>query len=361
MKHLKVIVSVLIVLALNGVPAVMLAQTAAQQPGSKAGTKTPGGNQPQLAPVIESIEALPEGYELGPGDSIDIAVDDAPELSRSYRIDKNGEFTMKFVGRVKASGKTPDGLAAMIAESLRGDYLSDPNVTISVKRLNMHLFYVQGAVNRAGAFPIDGKPDLLKLLSLAGGLSENHGTTAYVIRQVKADESTAKKAEPSDENKADASQPPHLIDAPMYTFFTVNINGMFKGLGSQNMFLEPNDIVNIPVSDLFFVSGDVRAPGSFTLRDGTTVRQALAMAQGMKATARTSKGLIFRENPENGDRIQIKIDLGKVMAGKEPDQVIRPNDILIVPLNVEKAITYQFLNAAAFGIAMGLISRAIYY
>ena len=147
----------------------------------------------------------------------------------------------------------------------------------------------------------------------------------------------------------------------MYTFLTVNIKGMFNGLSDQNMYLEPGDIVNIPRFDLFFVSGDVRQPGSFPPRDGTTLRQAIALAQGLKSTASASKGIIFRENPENGQRMEIKVDIAKVMSGKKADEIIRPNDVVVVPFSTTKAITYQVLNAAVFGLMMGVISKAIYY
>src|SRR5262249_46642303 len=199
-------------------------------------------------------------------DVVDIQVDGASELSKSYRVDTAGEFNMRYVGRVKARGKSLDELATMIANSLRGDYLADPNVAVSVKHLNvnMHSFYVQGAVNRPGVFQVDGKPDLLKVLSLAGGLSVNHGTTAFIIRAIKpeAGESSAppKPVENKPSVEADAQRPdaPRLIEEkPKYTFYQVNINGMFKGLSNQNMYLEPGDIVNIPRSDVFFVSGDV--------------------------------------------------------------------------------------------------------
>ena len=43
------------------------------------------------------------------------------------------------------------------------------------------------------------------------------------------------------------------------------------------MFLEPGDTVNIPPTDVFFVAGEVNQPGSFPLKDGTTLRQAISL------------------------------------------------------------------------------------
>jgi polysaccharide export outer membrane protein len=362
MKVLKVLLTLLIVPSLVGpAPAALAQEKSVPQPAS------PPRPTVQNPTAAEPVDQLPEDYQIGAGDVLDILVDDAPELSRNYRVDSGGEFTMRYVGRVKAKGKSLDELASMIANSLRGDYLADPNVTVAVKQrnLNIHSFYVQGAVTRPGAIQTEGHPDLLKILSLAGGLADNHGTTAFVIRTIKPDDAqpaspaaASSTASPIDQQRPDA---PRLIEEkPKYTFYTVNINGMFKGLSEQNMYLEPGDIVNIPRFDLFFVAGDVRAPGSFQLRDGTTLRQAIALAQGLKATASASKGIIFRENPENGQRMEIKVDIGKVMSGKKADEIIRPNDVVVVPYSATKAITYQVLNSAVLGLMMGLISTAIY-
>jgi hypothetical protein len=91
------------------------------------------------------------------------------------------------------------------------------------------------------------------------------------------------------------------------------------------------------------------------------LRQAIALAQGLKSTASANKGIIFRENPENGQRLEIKVDIAGVMSGKKPDEVIRPNDVVVIPYSAKKAVIYQILNAAVMGLAVGLISRAIYY
>jgi protein involved in polysaccharide export with SLBB domain len=45
---------------------------------------------------------------------------------------------------------------------------------------------VQGAVRRAGLYQIEGQPSLLKLITIAGGLTENYGSTAFIIREISA-------------------------------------------------------------------------------------------------------------------------------------------------------------------------------
>jgi len=144
---------------------------------------------------------------------------------------------------------------------------------------------------------------------------------------------------------------------PQYELKTVNISGLYKGRIDQNVFIEPGDIVTIPPIDVFFVAGEVNAPGSFPLKDGTTLRQAISLAQGTSFNAATGNGVIFREDLANGKRQEIKVDIGSVMKGKQEDIAIQANDIIIVPNSRAKSVGNALLKA--FG--MGAAQRGPYY
>ena len=146
-----------------------------------------------------------------------------------------------------------------------------------------------------------------------------------------------------------ARRPPETEgDAPHYELKSVNVNALLKGQFDQDTFLEPGDIINIPPADVFFVAGEVNQPGSFPLKDGTTVRQAIALAQGMKFNAASSRGIIFRE-AANGKREELAIDIAAMMSGKKEDLVVRANDIIIVPNSRGKSIGGALLRA--FGLS----------
>jgi polysaccharide biosynthesis/export protein len=118
-----------------------------------------------------------------------------------------------------------------------------------------------------------------------------------------------------------------------------------QGRFDQNVRLEPGDIVNIPPAKVFFVAGEVRAPGSFQLKEGTTLRQAISLAQGYTFRAALNRGVIFRDDPETGKRAEIRIDIGAVMDGKKPDVPILPNDVIIVPNSRMKSVSGALLQA----------------
>jgi polysaccharide export outer membrane protein len=289
-------------------------------------------------------------YRIGSGDVISVVIEDAPELSRTFRVNAAGNISMSFLGRVKARDKTAEELADLIVEGLRGRYLTDPKVTVSVEQINSHAFFVQGAVRRPGVYQIEGNPSLLKLITVAGGLAENHGSTAFIIRQAKSPggEEPPGPAGPPGEARDRAPVTRAEEDEAAYDLLKCNIAGLLKGRFDENASLEPGDIINIPVMDVFFVGGEVRAPGSYPLKDGTTLRQAISLAQGTTIKAATSRGVIFRENPTNGKREEIKVHVGAVMSGKQDDIPILANDIIIVPNSGMKSFGAALLGA--FGL-----------
>src|SRR5258708_13042403 len=69
-----------------------------------------------------------------------------------------------------------------------------------------------------------------------------------------------------------------------------------------------------------------------TSREHMTVLQAVALAEDLKPTAQREHSMIIRrELSKTGERQEIAVDLKKILAGKTPDIVMQPNDILFVP------------------------------
>src|SRR5215471_1349337 len=172
-----------------------LALIVALSAGSAAAQKTQKQSQPAYSPsssrtsdagrpsaVLVSPE---EDYRIGVGDVIEVQVEDMPEVSKSIRVTAAGTFLMPILGRMKAQGKTSESLAQEIADKLRGDYLKDPKVSVVIREYNSRSFFIQGAVRSPGVFQIEGRPSLLTLITLAGGLAENHGSVSFIIRRVK--------------------------------------------------------------------------------------------------------------------------------------------------------------------------------
>ncbi|MEN3331818.1 MAG: polysaccharide biosynthesis/export protein [Blastocatellia bacterium] len=319
-----------------------------QQPKIQPSAQGGGGGEMNTTPTI--LVSTSEDYRIGPRDVIEIKVDDAPELSVTAAVSADGTFLMPYLKRLKAEGKTTDGLAKEIADGLRGKYLKDPNVMIFVKQFNSRAFFILGAVKKPGVYQIEGKPSLIKLLTIAGGPADNHGSTAIILHEIKKDTAAASQP-PATSQPAEAAVVGE--DEPVYSVRTVNINAIFKGLGLENKeaYLEPGDIINVLPADVFFVAGEVFAPGQFPLSEGTTLRQAMALAQGTTFNAAIGEGIIFRTDPATGRRDEIKVDVGAVMKNRQPDIPLVANDIVLVPNSKTKTIGNAVLKALGMGAA----------
>jgi polysaccharide export outer membrane protein len=312
--------------------------------------------------MASAVVDVREDYRINPGDVIDIQVDRAPELSGMRRVTASGTIRMAYLGPVTAHGKTADELAGFIADSLHGRYLKNPRVTVTIEQLNSQTFFIQGAVNRPGAYQIEGRPSLLTLITVAGGLAESHGSTAFIIREARRPEGDVSDAgepkalsisQPKSASASPLSQPPsHSEDRDQgpeeherYESIRVNINGLLRGDIDKNMRLDPRSVVHIPQAEVFFVGGDVNEPGSFPFKEGATLRQAIALAKGMKYTAASGHAIIFREDPVTRKKQEIRIDAGKIMNGIQEDVEIIANDIVIIPNSRSKIVSGAILSA----------------
>ncbi len=314
----------------------------------------PGG---EAAPPPNVIVAPNEDYRIGPGDYLEIRVEDAPELLTRTRVNAKGEILMPHLNYVPVAGKTTEQLTTYITEKLRGGYLKKPHVSVGITQINSHAYLIHGAVRRPGPFQIEGRPTLMGLIGYANGLMENHGSRAYVIRPIKAE---AAKSDGSTQQQALSSNAAEPGDIPKYEMLVSNISALYKGRFDQDIRLEPGDVVNIPPTDVFFVAGAVNAPGEFPLKDGTTLRQAVAMAQNVTGKAQAKNAVIFREDV-NGERKEIPVDISAVLSNKNPDVRLMPNDIIIVPDSKLKSALYPILNAfgqgASIAVGGGIIRR----
>jgi polysaccharide biosynthesis/export protein len=336
---------------------IFYAGSQAQEPGQlrERFKSPPSGQSAAESPAPGIVISPNEDHRLGPGDIIDVQVNMAPELSTTLRVTSDGTFLMPVIGRVQAQRKTVEELAEEIANKLRGEYLKNPIVKVVIKEIHSHTYFLQGAVRRSGGYQIEGQPTLLELLTVGGGLTDNHGTTAFIIRRIKS-KSPDPAQTPTDGSATDlrgaspspASQP--AGDAAVFEMMKASIAGLLKGRFDQNVALEPGDIVNIPTSDVFFVAGEVREPGAFPLKEGTTLRQAISLAQGVTPKAASSRGVIYRENGST-QRQEIKVDVGAVMSGKKEDLALAANDIVIIPNSALKSAALPILNAFGTGVS----------
>jgi polysaccharide export outer membrane protein len=298
--------------------------------------------QPAAAKAASNME-----YVIDADDVLDVYVVDVPQFSRDYRVDPDGTIAIPLLASpVKAKGLTLKQLSALISDRLRAAGLvSHPHVVVNIKSSQAHAVAISGAVRNPQIFPIFAPTTLLDVLSQAGGLAPDAGSTAIITRHDPA-------AVPSWLTGNASSQ---LAEGTL----RVNLKKLLAtGDPTLNVAIYPGDKVTVQRAGIVYVVGAVQRPGGFPLSSGReemTVLQAVALGQGLKSTALLKKAMIVRRGRRfpNG-REEIPVNLKNILSGHASDPGLEANDILFIPDSASKRALHRGAEAAV-QIATGLV------
>lgn len=121
--------------------------------------------QAASSPTTPSVQA-----RIGVGDKLDVTVFQVPDLSlKDLIVDTSGNIQMPLIGPVPGAGRTPNELAADIAQRLGARYLRAPQVTISVTEAASQKVTIDGAVTKPGVYEMRGSTSLLQAVAMAEG------------------------------------------------------------------------------------------------------------------------------------------------------------------------------------------------
>jgi polysaccharide export outer membrane protein len=239
---------------------------------------------------------------------LNIAVFNEAEMSGKFTVDADGTFSYPLVGRVKAAGLTIRGLENELKRLLSGDYLKNPQITVTIESYKSQHVFVGGEVKNPGPYPLSGDMTLIEALALAGSTTPDAGSEA-VIRRPKPGTAAAKGlAMPGQIADADAEE------------IRVSLKDLQAGTLARNIPLRDGDTIMVPKGDPVYVFGQVKTPGAYTVQPGMTVMQALALAGGV--TERGSTGRIKIVRVEGGKKKETKVKL---------TDLVRPGDTIVVP------------------------------
>jgi polysaccharide biosynthesis/export protein len=266
----------------------------------------------QAAPAVEQA-ATPQGKEsllIGPGDLIQVDVLDTPEMEQQVRVTDEGNAPLAYIGDVKVAGKTPAAAADAIRLLLiEKNVMKHPQVTVRVQEYSTQDVSVLGQVRTPGSYPLTTPQPVLRVLSLAGGVTEI------------ADRKVTVKRHGSSEQ------------------FTYMLSNDPEKMLTNMVMVNPGDIVMVPKAPIIYIMGDVGRPGGYSMSSNEThltLLQAVARAGSANKTSVPSKVRLIR-NTENGEK-ETRIRLDAMEKGKIPDIDLQPNDIVYVPFSWMKNV-----------------------
>jgi polysaccharide export outer membrane protein len=260
----------------------------------------------QLRPsLMEEVgRANLPSQKLGADDLVAVSVYDAPELTRTVRVEPDGTIRLPLLKRgVVAGGSLPGQLESAIADALKGEQIMiEPIVKVTVVEYHSRPIAVMGAVHKPVTFQAVGTVTLLDALARAEGLSNDAGIEILLTRNGEVQHVPVKRL---------------LKDADP----------------AVNFALHGGEEIRVPEAGKIFVVGNVKKPGSFAVRDpaDNSVLKAVALSEGLTPYA-SKQAFVYRRDA-NGVKQEIPIELEKILARKAPDLPLEADDLLYIPDN----------------------------
>ena len=264
-------------LALAAAPALSAQVAAADAPAQL--TETP--ERPPLA----------EGYILGAGDIIEVAVVGREEYKARVQVQVDGTVQLPFIRDVVAADRTIAQLQNDVAARLKaGGYYTDPVVIVMVAGYASRYVVVLGQVGTPGLLPIDRNYRLSEVIARVGGIGPN-GSESVTLTRVNGEQ------------------------------LNVTLEQMATGGDAADPYVAAGDKIFVDRVEegerpTFCIYGEVNGAGCYPVGENMSLRMAIARAGGLTKLGSEKKVKVFREGEDIG-----KLDLS---------QTVRTGDVIKV-------------------------------
>ena len=263
------------------------------------------GSPAATAQAPKAPDAPSTTYRVGATDVLGIKVFGEDALSNKYTVDSDGSITFPLLGRVEVAGQTPRQIEEHLTTLLAGGFLRRPQVSVEIAQFRSRSIFVIGEVRNPARYTIEGPMTLLEVIAEAGSTTPTASDT-IIVQRYKDGMAAAltEPALPGDERAAEVLR--------------VSLEDLRAGRLSANILLQDNDTIIVPPAPLVYVSGYVKQPGSFPIRPGMTVRQAITEAGGV-AERGSTRGIKIVRKDKAGKEIEIDADMSTP---------VQPNDTI---------------------------------
>jgi polysaccharide export outer membrane protein len=211
----------------------------------------PALSQPPAVAAPAAASSSEADYVLGPEDVIEVAVLGRADFTTRAKIGEDGQIQLPFIGTVQAAKKTTSQLSADVSAALeKGGYFSKPILRVEIVAYASRYVTVLGEVATPGLVPVDRPYHLSEILARVGGARED-ASNFIVLRPENGPERR------------------------------LSIRGLVSGDAGQDPIVAPGDKIFVPKAELFYISGQVKAPGAFAVENGMTLRMAISRGGGL--------------------------------------------------------------------------------
>jgi len=221
------------------------------------------GNPTSFTPVTDI--PVSSDYVLGPGDSLKMNLYGKESRSYDLVIDSQGQIYIPELGPISLTGETFDSARQKLRKTIDQKMIG-VNASISMGQLRSIRVFVLGEAYVPGSYVVSSLSTITNALVLSGGISESGSLRNIQLKR-----------------KGELIQTLDLYDL------------LLSGDTSNDSRLRSGDVVFIPpVGARVGISGEVRRPALYELKESETVNDLLDYAGGLKATAYPKQSTIER-------------------------------------------------------------------
>jgi protein involved in polysaccharide export with SLBB domain len=204
-------------------------------------------------------------YLIGAGDRLVVTVWGGIDGTFNLEVNRSGEVVLPKVGSVKVAGQSFGQLPALLKGTLSRVY-KNFNLNVTMGKLRLIKVYVVGEVTAPGDYDVNSLSTLIGALSAAGGPTKNGSLRNIQIKR--------------------GGQTVETVD--LYDFF-------LKGDKGKDIRLQPGDTVLVPVvGPVAGIAGNVRRPGIYELKGEHSLKELLALADGINPSGYLQRVLLYR-------------------------------------------------------------------
>lgn len=261
---------------------------------------------------------------LSPGDLISVRVFEQTDYVPEVRLGSDGSVLLPLIGTVNLYGLTVTQAERLLERRFVEDgFYRNPQVTVQIMEGPNQVATVVGEIH--SVVPIIGSRRLLDVLATAGGLPPTASHVITISRPGLAE--------------------PIVVD--------LGTDPLRSRLANIPIF--PGDTIIISRIGVVYMIGAFKSPGAIPLTQYSplTLMEATALSGGLNFQGKYNDLRLIRTVGDH--RTVVKLDIQRIMHGKDPDPILQANDIVFLPDSTLKAS----IGNGSLGTLLGIVSLLI--
>ncbi|MCM8830750.1 MAG: polysaccharide export protein [Candidatus Omnitrophica bacterium] len=174
-------------------------------------------------------------YTIGEADVLYVSVWQNEDLNQEIIVRPDGFASFPLIGDLKVAGLTIPQLNQLLTENLK-EYIRQPKVSITLRKIGGSRVVLLGEVTWPGVYHVDGTKTVLELIGMAGDFTADAVKSSVILIR-------------------------GGLSSPQVR--RLNIASVLKGDLTDNVVLQPEDIVYVPktfISNLNYVITQILQP-----------------------------------------------------------------------------------------------------